>query len=49
MIMLDKNKGQGIIEYALIFTFVIIVLIVILVLFGNSMNHLFQNIIHSIS
>ncbi len=44
----DIEKGQGLAEYALIFAFVVIVVIVLVVLFGNEVGRTYSNIITTI-
>jgi pilus assembly protein Flp/PilA len=42
---LPKEKGQGLVEYALILVLVAIVVIVVLALLGNSISNLMGNIV----
>ena len=42
------EKGQGFVEYALIFAFVVLVVIVVLWLFGNQVGSTYSNIITTI-
>jgi Flp pilus assembly pilin Flp len=42
------EKGQGQVEYALIFTLAILVVIVILYLLGPSIGNLYSNIVSNI-
>jgi pilus assembly protein Flp/PilA len=42
------EKGQGLVEYALILVFVAIVVIVILALFGPAIGAVFSNVIETI-
>jgi pilus assembly protein Flp/PilA len=42
---LKKEKGQGLVEYALILVLVAIVVIVVLALLGNSISNLIGNIV----
>ncbi len=44
----NSEKGQGLTEYALIFAFVVIVVIVMVVLFGNEVGRTYSNIIITI-
>jgi pilus assembly protein Flp/PilA len=39
------NKGQGLVEYALILVLVAVVVIVILALLGPSIGNIFSNIV----
>jgi pilus assembly protein Flp/PilA len=43
-----KEKGQGLVEYALILVLVAIVVIVILVILGPAISNVFSNIIHNL-
>ena len=45
---LSKEKGQGLIEYALIIVLVSIVVIVVLALLGPAISAIFQQIIDTI-
>ena len=40
-----KEKGQGLVEYALILVLVSIVVIVVLAILGPSISNIFENII----
>ena len=40
-----RQKGQGLVEYALILTFVAVVVIIILAFFGPTISGVFSNII----
>jgi pilus assembly protein Flp/PilA len=42
------QKGQGLVEYALILVLVAVVVIVILSLLGPAIGNVFSNLIHSI-
>ena len=44
----SKEKGQGLVEYALILVFVSIVVIVVLGLLGTEVNTVFQSIVDSL-
>ncbi|MBN2258058.1 MAG: Flp family type IVb pilin [Anaerolineaceae bacterium] len=48
MMFLAKEKGQGLIEYALIIVLVSIVVIVVLALLGPAISDIFQQIIDTI-
>ena len=48
MQFLQKEKGQGLVEYALILVLVAIVVIVIVSLLGGSIGNVFSNIISNI-
>jgi len=43
-----KEKGQGLVEYALILVLVSIVVIVVLAILGPSINNIFRNIIDAL-
>jgi pilus assembly protein Flp/PilA len=45
MLFAPKEKGQGLVEYALILVLVAIVVIVILVILGPAVANVFSNII----
>jgi Flp pilus assembly pilin Flp len=40
----DQQRGQAMIEYALIMVLVVIVVLVILIIMGNTVNNMFCNI-----
>ena len=44
----NNEKGQGFVEYALIFAFVVIVVVVILWVFGTQVGSTYSNIIVTI-
>jgi pilus assembly protein Flp/PilA len=48
MLFAPKEKGQGLVEYALIIVLVAIVVIVILVILGPAISNVFSNIIHNL-
>ncbi len=48
MLFAPKEKGQGLVEYALILVLVAVVAIVILVLVGDSVANVFQNIVNAL-
>jgi len=48
MLFAPKEKGQGLVEYALILVLVAIVVIVILALLGPAIGNVFSNIMNSI-
>jgi pilus assembly protein Flp/PilA len=48
MLFAPKEKGQGLVEYALILVLVAIVVIVILALLGPAIGNVFSSIMHSI-
>jgi len=48
MLFAPKEKGQGLVEYALILVLVAVVVIVVLAILGPSIGQVFSNIITSI-
>ena len=48
MLTFRDNKGQGLVEYALILVLVAVVVIVILALLGPAIGKVFSSIINSI-
>jgi pilus assembly protein Flp/PilA len=48
MIFAPKEKGQGLVEYALILVLVAVVVIAILALLGPAIANIFQNIVTNI-
>jgi pilus assembly protein Flp/PilA len=42
---IGKNRGQGLLEYALIISFVAVIVILILALLGPAVGNMFSNII----
>ncbi|MBN2046512.1 MAG: pilus assembly protein [Anaerolineaceae bacterium] len=48
MLFAPKEKGQGLVEYAMILLFVAIVVIVVLVLMGPAVGQMYSNIVASI-
>ncbi len=44
----NQSLGQGFVEYALIFSFVILILIVVVAIFGQQLNDTYQNILDNI-
>ncbi len=47
--VLDRyTKGQGITEYALIFVFVVIIMIVLLSIFGQELGDIYSHIVAEI-
>ncbi|MEL7592219.1 MAG: Flp family type IVb pilin [Anaerolineaceae bacterium] len=45
MLFAAKEKGQGLVEYALILVLIAIVVIVVLGLLGDEVNNVFQTIL----
>jgi pilus assembly protein Flp/PilA len=48
MLFAPKEKGQGLVEYALILVLVAVVVIVILVVLGPAIGNVFSNIVANI-
>ena len=48
MIYQPQEKGQGLVEYALILVLVAVVVIIILALLGPSIGYIFSNIISAL-
>ncbi len=48
MLTFKDNKGQGLVEYALILVLVAVVVIVVLTILGPSIGNVFSNIIRSV-
>jgi pilus assembly protein Flp/PilA len=48
MLFLPCQKGQGLVEYALILVFVAVIVLVILLLLGPAIGNTFSNIVASI-
>jgi len=42
------EKGQGLVEYALIFALVVIVVVVVLWLFGDALGNTYSNIVSKV-
>jgi pilus assembly protein Flp/PilA len=42
------NKGQGLVEYALILVLVVVIAIVILALMGNNLSNFYKNVVDGI-
>ncbi len=48
MLYLPREKGQGLVEYALILVLVAVVVIIILVVLGPAIGNIFSSIISSL-
>lgn len=48
MLHIAEERGQGLVEYALILVLVAVVVIVILALLGPAIGNVFSNIVNSI-
>lgn len=44
----QREKGQGLVEYALIFALVVLVVVVLLWLFGDQLGQIYSSIIETI-
>ncbi len=40
-----KERGQGMVEYALLFVFIVLVVIILLSVFGPQLSNVYSNII----
>jgi pilus assembly protein Flp/PilA len=49
MLFAPKEKGQGLVEYALILVLVAVVVIVVLALLGPAIGNIFSNIMDGLS
>jgi Flp pilus assembly pilin Flp len=45
---LFRNEGQGLVEYALIISFVVLVIIVLLFIFGPGVGNMYSNVVHNV-
>jgi pilus assembly protein Flp/PilA len=48
MLYLPREKGQGLVEYALILVLVAVVVIALLTLLGDTINDVFQSIVDAL-
>ncbi|MBI5666923.1 MAG: Flp family type IVb pilin [Chloroflexi bacterium] len=48
MMYIPREKGQGLVEYALILVLVAVVVIVILALLGPAIGNIFSNIVNAL-
>jgi pilus assembly protein Flp/PilA len=48
MLTFKDNKGQGLVEYALILVLVAVVVIVVLALVGPAIGNVFSNVVRAI-
>ena len=48
MLFAPKERGQGLVEYALILVLVAVIVIVILALLGPAIRNIFQNVVRNI-
>lgn len=49
MLFMPGEKGQGLVEYALILVLVAIVVIAVLALLGPAISNIFQNIVNRLT
>ena len=48
MKFLPNEKGQGLVEYALILILVVVIIMVVLALLGPAINQVFENLMESL-
>lgn len=48
MLFAPKEKGQGLVEYALILVLVVVVVVVILSLLGPAIANIFSNVVEQV-
>ncbi len=48
MLTFNDNKGQGLVEYALILVLVAVVVIVVLAILGPTLGNIFSNVIQAL-
>jgi Flp pilus assembly pilin Flp len=48
MKMYAAERGQGLVEYALIFALVVLVILVVFMIFGPSVGHMYSNVVSTI-
>jgi len=48
LLFIPRERGQGLVEYALILTLVVLVVIVVLTLLGPAIGNVFSNIVNAI-
>ena len=48
MLFAPKEKGQGLVEYALILVLVAVVVIIILALLGPAIGNIFSNVVEAV-
>ncbi|GAP14482.1 Flp/Fap pilin component [Longilinea arvoryzae] len=48
MLFYVSEKGQGLVEYALIFVLVVVLAILLLVLFGSGVGNMYSNITNTV-
>jgi pilus assembly protein Flp/PilA len=48
MLFAPKEKGQGLVEYALILVLVAVVVIIILALLGPAVGRIFSNVVETV-
>jgi pilus assembly protein Flp/PilA len=48
MLVFPDQRGQGLVEYALILVLVAVVVLVILAVLGPSVGNMFSNVVHNL-
>jgi len=48
LLAFQNDKGQGLVEYALILVLVVVIVIVILALLGPAIGNAYSNIVHAV-
>lgn len=48
MLIRDVDQGQGLVEYALILVFVVLVVIIVLYIFGPAVGNMYSYIVDSL-
>ena len=48
MLVRPDNRGQGLVEYAMILVLVAVVVIIIVALFGTAVGDMFSNIVNNV-
>ncbi len=47
MLVISDQRGQGLVEYALILVLVAVVVMVMLFIFGPAVGNMFSNVVHN--
>ena len=45
---MTPERGQGLVEYALLFVFIVLVVIILLTIFGPQLGNIYSNIIDNL-
>jgi len=48
MVFAENDKGQGLVEYALILVLVVLVVLIVLTLFGPAVGKMFSNVVEAV-